>query len=190
MKSKLSTFALVAMVSAISLPSFIVSAQKDQRGLRAQKTPQGEQRVALVIGNSAHRDAPLSNPVNDAQDMAKALRALGFEVIYGENLSQNLMKRNIRVFGDRIRKGGVGLFYYAGHGTQINGVNYLVPVGAVISKEEEVEYESVDVGLVLAQMESARNRLNIVILDAPSVPIWMRHLPYCKLLSRARRSER
>ncbi|MEW6208628.1 MAG: SUMF1/EgtB/PvdO family nonheme iron enzyme [Acidobacteriota bacterium] len=166
MKSKLSTFALVAVVSAISLPSFTASAQQEGRDLRVQKAVQGEQRVALVIGNSAYRDAPLLNPVNDAKDMSAALRALGFEVIYGENLSQNLMKRNIRAFGDKIRNGGVGLFYYAGHGIQISGVNYLVPVNAVITKEEEVEYESVDVGLVLAQMENARNRLNIVILDA------------------------
>ena len=166
MKSKLPTFALFAMVCAISLSSQTVNAQKDQRDLRLAKAPQGEQRIALVIGNGAYRDSPLSNPVNDAKDMAKALRAFGFEVIYGENLSQNDMKRNIRAFGDKIRNGGVGLFYYAGHGIQINGANYLVPVRAVITKAEEVEYESVDVGLVLAQMENAHNRLNLVILDA------------------------
>lgn len=141
-------------------------AQTDQRGLTLRKTEAGESRIALVIGNSVYSNAPLQNPVNDARDTAKALVELGFEVTHGENLSQNDMKRVIRVFGDKIRNGGVGLFYYAGHGVQVNGINYLIPVGATITKEEEVEYESVDVGFVLAQMENARNRLNIVILDA------------------------
>jgi hypothetical protein len=98
--------------------------------------------------------------------MAAMLRVLGFEVIEGENLSQREMEGDIRLFGSKIRDGGVGLFYYAGHGIQINGINYLVPVGATITTEEEVKYESVDVGRVLAQMDGARNSLNIVILDA------------------------
>jgi hypothetical protein len=143
-----------------------VSAQTQPRGMRVQQGPQAERRIALVIGNSAYKDSPLLNPVNDARAMAHALRNLGFEVLYGENLPQNDMKRNIRAFGEKIRTGGVGLFYYAGHGIQIRGINYLIPVGAMITKEEEVEYESVDIGLVLAQMEAARNQLNIVILDA------------------------
>ncbi|HEU0143850.1 MAG TPA: caspase family protein [Nitrososphaera sp.] len=125
-----------------------------------------ERRVALVIGNAAYEIAPLKNPVNDAQDMAKALRELGFEVIYRENLNQNDMKRAIRAFGEKLRGGGIGLFYYAGHGVQVKGVNYLVPVNAKVETEEEVEYECVDAGFVLAQMESARNNMNIVILDA------------------------
>lgn len=140
--------------------------QGNERGMRIPPSQNSERRVALVIGNGNYKEAPLRNPVNDARDMASALKQVGFEVTHGENLSQNEMKRNIRAFGDQIRNGGVGLFYYAGHGSQINGVNYLIPVNAVITKAEEVEYESVDVGLVLAQMESANNRLNIVILDA------------------------
>jgi hypothetical protein len=156
---------LVAL-SPSMLPLQAVAAQTQPRGMRVQQGPQTERRVALVIGNSAYKDSPLLNPVNDARAMAHALRNLGFEVLYGENLPQNDMKRNIRVFGEKIRTGGVGLFYYAGHGIQIRGINYLIPVAAMITKEEEVEYESVDIGLVLAQMEAARNQLNIVILDA------------------------
>jgi len=125
-----------------------------------------ERRIALVIGNSAYDTAPLRNPLNDAREMAKALRELGFEVLAKENVNQNDMKRAIRAFGEELRKGGVGLFYYAGHGMQVKGQNYLIPIGAVIEKEEEVEYESVDVGFVLAQMESSKNAMNIVILDA------------------------
>lgn len=166
MKPRFSALVLVGLLVALSLPVLPlnwVAAQDDQRGMRVQ---QGERRVALVIGNSAYKDSPLLNPVNDARAMAQALRGFGFEVVYGEDLSRNDMERNIRLFGSKIRDGAVGLFYYAGHGIQINGANYLIPVGANIIIEEEVKYESVDVGLVLAQMENARNTLNIVILDA------------------------
>lgn len=127
---------------------------------------QPEQRVALVIGNSAYGDSPLANPVNDAKDIAQALVGLGYGVIYKENVTQNEMKSAIRAFGERIRNGGVGLFYFAGHGVQVNGENYLVPIGAIITKEEEIEYESVNIGFVLAQMANTRSQSNVVILDA------------------------
>lgn len=125
-----------------------------------------EQRLALVIGNAAYPTEPLQNPANDARDLAQVLSKLGFEVIHRENLSQNDMKKSIRTFGKKLQGGGVGLFYYAGHGVQVDGKNYLIPVNAAVNSEREVEYESVDVGFVLAQMEAARNPLNIVILDA------------------------
>jgi uncharacterized caspase-like protein len=128
--------------------------------------PPAARRVALVIGNSAYPTAPLKNPVHDASDMAQALRELGFDVIYQENLKQHDMKRAIRAFGDKLRGDAVGLFYYAGHGLQVRGENYLVPVDATIESEEEVEYEGIHAGFVLAQMESAKNSMNIVILDA------------------------
>lgn len=123
-----------------------------------------EKRVALVVGNAAYRTSPLKNPVNDARAMAHALRANGFQVIARENVSQKEMRRAIIEFGERLRDGGIGLFYYAGHGLQVGGRNYLVPVDAEIRSESEVE--SVDVASVLARMETARNRLNIVVLDA------------------------
>lgn len=170
MKFTILSFVLIALSTAVfpatatSIP--FANQQSDNRAIRVQKTEHSERRVALVIGNSAYKDSPLRNPVNDSRDMAQALRRLGFEVVYGENLSQNEMKRSIRVFGDKIRDGGVGLFYYAGHGVQVNGRNYLIPVDAIITKEAEVEFESIDVGFALAQMEEAHNRLNIVILDA------------------------
>jgi len=98
--------------------------------------------------------------------MSQALRALGFDVIYRENINQNEMKKAIRMFGEKIRGGGVALFYYAGHGVQVKGVNYLVPVDAKIESETEVEYECIDAGFVLAQMDAAKNNMNIVVLDA------------------------
>src|SRR5262249_15527264 len=103
------------------------------------RPPISEPRVALVIGNSAYKDGMLPNPVNDARDIARTLNGLGFEVIQTENQTQTEMKRAIRVFGEKLRGGGVGLFYYAGHGVQVSGQNYMIPVGAVIDKEEEVE---------------------------------------------------
>ena len=109
---------------------------------------------------------PLRNPVNDAKGVAEALRGLGFEVTERLNLSQVDMKREIDSFGGAIRGGGVSLFYYAGHGVQVDGRNYLIPVGANIKSERDVEYEAVRVGRVLGKMADAENRINIVILDA------------------------
>ena len=132
----------------------------------AQAPAQGEKRVALVIGNGAYADAPLKNPVSDARSMAKALRNCGFQVIALENASLQSMREGLRDFGGRISQGGVGLFYFAGHGMQVKGRNYLMPVGADIRAEDEIAGAALDVDSVLAKLETARNRLNILILDA------------------------
>src|SRR5262245_49986899 len=137
------------------------------QGVRKPAASAGaEPRVALVLGNGAYADGALANSVNDARDMAATLRQLGFDVSSGENLNRRQMEILIRDFGKKIRGGGVGMFYYAGHGVQVSGANYLIPVGATINDEAEVKFEAVDVGFILAQMEAAQNRLNIVILDA------------------------
>ena len=127
---------------------------------------QFEKRIALVIGNSNYELSPLINPVNDARAMNKTLSQLGFEVIYKTDATLVEMKKAIREFGEKLAGGGTGLFYYAGHGIQVSGENYLIPVDAKIYREEEVEYESVNAGFVLAQMAGAKNRMNIMILDA------------------------
>ena len=133
----------------------------------SQPTQNSAKRLALVIGNGAYSSAPpLKNPPNDARDMAASLGTLGFEVSSGVNLNQRDMKRLIREFGQKLKSGGSGLFYYAGHGVQSKGRNYLVPVDAEIQSEAEVEDSGVDVGLVLNFMDEAQNGLNIVILDA------------------------
>jgi hypothetical protein len=124
------------------------------------------QKTALVIGNSAYKSVPLSNPVNDANDIATALGKVGFEVLIRTDATQREMKEAIRLFGQRLHTGGVGLFFYAGHGIQVNGRNYLIPIGVEIRTQSDVEYEAVDAGRVLGQMEDAGNGLNIVILDA------------------------
>ena len=128
-----------------------------------------ETRIALVVGNSAYASGPLLNPANDARLVAQALSQLGFEVIERRDADQNTMKRAIQEFGERLDKGGpqaVGLFYYAGHGVQLNGRNYLIPTKANIEREGDVEIEAVSADWVIEQMRYARNRLNIVILDA------------------------
>jgi len=124
----------------------------------------GEKRVALVIGNSAYKDAPLKNPANDARDVAAALRKLGFEVIEKTNVPQKEMNRAIVQFGEKLRSDSVALFYYAGHGVQVRGKNYLIPVDAHIQSEAAVRVEAVDVDGVLDQLTISP--LNIVILDA------------------------
>lgn len=125
-----------------------------------------EKRIALVIGNSSYSSGPLKNPVNDATDMAAALRKLGFQVYLKKNADLEIMEEAIENFGNQLKRGGVGLFYYAGHGVQVNGANYLIPTGAKINKESDVRYKAVDAGRVLDEMANANNGLNIVILDA------------------------
>jgi|GEM_PF-2941637 len=133
----------------------------------ALAAPSGsEERYALVIGNSAYKSAPLKNPAKDARDMAALLGSLGFKVTLKVNAGQKDMEEAVREFGLNLRKGGVGLFYFAGHGVQVAGNNYLVPVDAKIQSESDVRYECVDAGRVLGKMEDAGNTLNIVILDA------------------------
>ncbi len=126
-----------------------------------------DKRTALVIGNANYAAGALRNPANDAEAMAKTLTSLSFEVTLRQNLDQKQMKREIESFGQKLRKsGGVGLFYFAGHGVQVNGHNYLIPVDASIQNQSQVEYEAVDMGEVLNQMDWAKNRMNIVIIDA------------------------
>ncbi len=131
-----------------------------------QGSSQGS-RMALVIGNSEYQNAGfLLNPVNDAVDISVALRNTGFEVIEYKNLDLVGMKRAIDQFGLKLMGKDIGLFYYAGHGIQAQGINYLVPVDATINTENDVEYNCVDVGRMLAKMEDAGSQTNIVILDA------------------------
>jgi hypothetical protein len=126
-----------------------------------------EQRIALVIGNSSYNSGPLKNPVNDATAIADKLKKLGFTVTLQKNAKQQEMDESIREFGRQLKRThGVGLFFYAGHGMQVGGVNYLLPVNARIEKESDVRFNAINADMVLAEMENAENGLNIVILDA------------------------
>ena len=130
------------------------------------QAPREEPRLALVIGNSAYRESPLRNPVNDVRAMAQRFKELGFTVLAHENASKRTMESAIIEFGRRLAEGGVGAFYYAGHGLQVRGRNYLVPVDAEIEDEASTRVAAVDVELLLEQMTEAKNRVNLVILDA------------------------
>lgn len=132
-----------------------------------RKKEETKKRLALVIGNSGYAHiTPLPNPVNDAKAMSAALEKLGFKVLKYENLNHNAMKRAIGEFGIALDDYDVGLFYYAGHGVQYDGINYLVPVDANVGSEDEIEYECVNAGRVLSKMEMMKTGVNIIILDA------------------------
>lgn len=130
-----------------------------------------EKRIALVIGNGKYDGAigSLANPPRDAEVMGKQLAGLGFQVVKLVNGDQKAMKRAISDFGGRLLAAGpdaVGLFFYAGHGVQIRGINYLIPVGAAIEREADAELEAVNAEWVLDQMSYAGNSVNIMLLDA------------------------
>ena len=126
-----------------------------------------DNRIALIVGNSSYRDAPLRNPANDAADMANTLENLGFKVNKLLDADSRTMKRAIRSFGKELSQDDtVGLFYFAGHGLQVGGINYLVPINAHIESEADIEYEAINAGRILSQMSLAGNGLNLVILDA------------------------
>lgn len=154
----LQSIALILSVVLLS-PSY---AAEPTRNLAVQKNT--VERVALVIGNGAYTSAPLRNPPNDARDMGSTLRGLGFEVIEKIDVTQKEMNRAIVQFGQKLNASTMALFFYAGHGMQVKGKNYLLPVDAQISSEASVRAEAVDVDVVLDQFSVSR--LNVVILDA------------------------
>jgi hypothetical protein len=129
-----------------------------------------EKRIALVVGNSAYQNVSrLDNPRNDATLMAETLLSLGFTLIGGRaqlDLDKAALDTDVQDFGRQIQGADVALFYYAGHGVQVNGSNYLVPVGANPTREADVDFQMVDTNLVLRQMQGSGTRLNMVILDA------------------------
>lgn len=138
-----------------------------------------EKRVALVIGNSSYQNAPeLRNPKNDAADIAVALRELGFQVISGTDLDKPGMDRLIRNFAGALVGADVGLFFYAGHGLQVAGSNYLVPIEASVDSAAGIDFELVRLDLIQRQMER-ETRTNVLFLDA------CRNNPLARNLARA-----
>ncbi|BCU13437.1 tetratricopeptide repeat protein [Microcystis aeruginosa] len=164
---------LCLILSLFPLIFSLVSCQNQQtqdRGItittNQSQSQQKQRRTALVIGNASYQDNPLKNSINDAEAMANALKDVGFDVILLENADLKQIENAIDTFHHQLKAGGVGLFYYAGHGTQVDGENYLIPVNVKLDVAEDVRYEAIPVGKVLARMEDAANQMNIVILDA------------------------
>jgi hypothetical protein len=123
-------------------------------------------RLALVIGNAAYRNSPLRNPTNDADIISNALSSSGFIVSRYDNLTYAKMREVVRTFGEKLNRGDVGLFYFSGHAVQYRGKNYLLPINEDLKHADEIPSTAMDIDFVLAKMETAKNDLNIVILDA------------------------
>ena len=126
-----------------------------------------KKRVALVVGNAAYTSLPaLTNPRNDATDIAKALEGLKFEVILKTDLDLVAMRKAIRQFRKKLKKGAVGLFYYSGHGLQVDGINYLLPIDATVEYAEDIPQVAVDANEVLNALRAKKLAFSFVILDA------------------------
>ena len=123
-------------------------------------------RTALVIGNSNYKSAPLQNPVNDARDIAKVLRDLGFEVILKVNAGRQEMDAAVQKFYRNLNSARAGFFYYAGHGMQIDGSNYLLPVNIRVKSSADIKHRAIKADWILAKMEDSGSKVNIVVLDA------------------------
>ena len=132
-------------------------------------TSAAEERIALVVGNQTYSAvSSLDNPVNDATLISDALQMAGFEVTLLLNADQSAFKQAVAQFGRTLRAKGqetVGLFYYAGHGVQSFGTNYLLPVDAALTDAADLDLVALEAAAVLRQMASARNRTNIIILN-------------------------
>ena len=136
----------------------------------AAQSPEDERRIALVVGNFGYRHVPrLANPGNDATLIATTVHQLGFTLVGGgaqENIDKAHFDRLVQDFGRAIQGADVALFYYAGHGMQVDGTNWLVPTDANPTRPQDLEFQMVNADLVLKQMDGAGTRLNLVILDA------------------------
>ena len=127
-----------------------------------------DKRIALVIGNAqySNMEMNLANPKNDAQDVANKLKGLGFEVILKLDATLENMDKTLSAFGEKAKSYDVAMFYYAGHGIQSKGVNYLVPTNIENLAEDNLKYKCVDMERILDTMEDSDCQLKIVILDA------------------------
>lgn len=145
-------------------------AQQPTQPNRPAVSPVNDRRVALVIGNATYKNNPLKNPVNDSTDMARSLRLVGFDVIEANNTSLAQMREATRRFADKLGNSDVGLVYYSGHGVEVKGKNYLIPVNADIKREYEVVDQAFDASQFLEMMDNIRGpnnkRVNILIVDA------------------------
>jgi uncharacterized caspase-like protein len=135
-------------------------------GLVGRLQAASSDRLALVVGNADYKFEPLRNPVNDSRGVAASLRGLGFEVLERENVNQRGLITALQEFSMHARHRQVRLLFYAGHGIQIKGRNYLIPVDAELAGEDDVTRTSADVGDLLDRLADLRTGINIVVLDA------------------------
>ncbi|MEM7300391.1 MAG: caspase family protein [Pseudomonadota bacterium] len=133
---------------------------------RVNAQEQAERRVALVIGNANYENTrELANPINDASAISFSLKRMGYEVVSGTDLTNAQLKSTVREFATRIVDADVALFFYAGHGVQVYGKNYIIPVDAKLKSEVDLDFEAMDIDLVLRQMMRDA-KIKLVFLDA------------------------
>ena len=161
---------ILSILASLALLASLASDGLAQRGVgvRARQNAGAEKRVALVIGNANYGRSMgrLINPANDAVDMAAALRELGFQVTHKRDLDREGFEEALDAFSETARGSAVALFYFAGHGVQVEQVNYLVPIGARLKKQLHAKYRAIPANLVVDSMKAGGARANIVILDA------------------------
>jgi hypothetical protein len=164
--TKLWTFKEPSQLSTLKNEN-VKSNLPDNKVLATQQTDNStKKRIALLIGNGAYLNSILANPENDAREFKNELIRFGFDVFEYENLNQIQMKKAIDEFGVKLKNYDVGLFYYAGHGIQSKGINYLIPVDAILGSEQQIEYDCVQADRILGAMEASGAKVNIMILDA------------------------
>lgn len=156
----------IAFFILASAPMLFAFAQERNLAVTLQQLPASNERVALVIGNSAYQSSPLKNPVNDSRAISAKLRKLGFEVIERENITQRQVGSVLHEFRTKLKPGAVALFFYAGHGLQVRGVNYLPTVDAEIANEEDVPMQSINLNQILDLLDDSKTRMNLIFLDA------------------------
>jgi len=160
----LGLFALLTLMPAAA--AFAQGAGANRQWQETGGAP-GERRIALVIGNTHYgNNHDLKNPVNDAKAMSDALKTLGFDVLLCLDQTNKQMAQDVKDFRAKLGQNAVGLFYYSGHGAQIDGVNYLIPVGFDGHDADDFKYEAFPADRVLDVLNEANSRVNIVILDA------------------------
>lgn len=160
--------ARVLLVLLIALAASGAVARDESGGARAGAPAKDLNKIALVVGNAAYVNAlPLANPLNDANDVCAALKKLDFEVICKLNIAtKREFKDAIFEFTGKINEKTVALFYFAGHGLQIDGLNYLVPTNAALRTKSDIEDESVQINYLMSELDARRAALNIFLLDA------------------------
>ena len=154
-------------VSSLVLTAALWASQatQDRGAVRASSTPSGR-RVALVIGNRDYAKQPLANPVNDANDLSESLRGLGFQTTLATNLTKIAFERVVREFAASVQPGDAALFFFSGHGVEVDGQNYLLPVDFDAEAEEEVKYQAMPASLVLDRLHARSARTSVLIFDA------------------------
>jgi hypothetical protein len=137
-----------------------------QNHLLAQHLSRVTRRHALVIGNADYADDRLANAVNDAEDVARSLQEIGFSVTLVRNADRRTIDDAVETFSSRLGPGDIGLFYFSGHGVQVDGENYLVPINAKLRRQADTQYDAVPLGKVINAVEGTRATAKIIILDA------------------------